>query len=322
MITSFQRFIESYFTEATLSATGTQGERHMHKYIKPFHGGKQKNTHTLATPFNNLKKGTPLTVLSSKVINDRHHTVVSAGGQKHTIPNTKINKPPHLAKNAGSAGLAAESKLINHLKKHNLMDKDVKGAGYNSKGVDFYIRHSKGHTFGGQEKNQVGGESKISLAAKFGAIGIQHDPAKGGWHISEKNRKAKPSLAAAIDKIKMGGRKLMDHLNQTFHPQKEKFQSIRTPRTSDLSALHGYTKDHGVDVLHVHSHGTFRAGMSQHKDRTGVGFPAPKGEGHYRIETRPGKGTQIEFRLNKLEKSHLDLMNKDHVPHIKKALGY
>ena len=322
MIIRFQQFIQKSLTEGTMSATGTQGLRHALKYVHPFHGGKQKNTHTLAIPHEGLKKGTPLTVLSSKLIGGRHHTVASAGGKKYTIPNTRINKPKGFVVNRGTAGLQAESKLINHLKKHELMDKSVKGAGYNSKGVDFYIRHSKGHTFGGQERNQIGGESKISLKAKFGAMGIMHDPAKGGWHIPDKNRQAKPNLAASIDKIKMNGKPLMQHLNENFHPQKERYQQIRTPKTNDLSSLHGYIRDHGVDVLHVHSHGTFRAGMSEHRDRTGVGFPAPKGEGHYRIETRPGKGTQVEFRLNSLEKSHLDLMNKEHIPHIKKSLGY
>jgi hypothetical protein len=84
-------------------------------------------------------------------------------------------------------------------------------------------------------------------------------------------------------------------------------------------------KDHGVDVLHIHTHGTYRGGDSEHKDHHGLGLPTPKGTGRMSASReRHGGQVHVVFRPHKpsFEKSSVDLMNDDHAKHLAKKLGH
>jgi len=313
--------------EATtaLTASGYKAERHTKKYILPFIG--QKNTHILKRDVSGLKAGSSVTIHSTKVIDGVHHAVISSNdGKKIQIPHSALEKPKSVLKNVGEAGFKKETELGNKLKAHGLMDAETPTAGSSTKYHDFHlISKRKNKKFTGIEKQQIGGESKISLKAKMGAISFHHTPEKG-WHIKDEIRKKKPKFAAAIENATVNGKPLLQHMNKHWgDPSKtDKLPNITTDGT-DLHPLHAYASDAGVDVLHVHSHGTFRVGSSEKRDRTGLNLPKPEGSGRFTIgPERAGGAVHGAFRplAKGFEKSSVDLMNDEHLKNIKKLLGH
>lgn len=221
-------------------------------------------------------------------------------------------------------GLDYEKKLITHLHKHGLMSKREKGAGASPVGHDFHLLNkTKGIAHPGKAYERATGESKVSTHAAFGQMSVHYDHDAGKWGIHPKIRALKPEFASAVDHATVGGKPLMDHVNQTMgRPSKiaKPKGDIYSDKT-DLSPVHAYLKDHHVDVLHVGTHGTFRAGD---RDATGVGFPKAKGEGSFRLRQKGSNPAikTIQFNVNKLEKSHINLENDEHLQHIKQVLGH
>jgi hypothetical protein len=310
--------------EAVIAATGYKAPRHAKTYVEPFIG--KKMTHTLARDVGDLKAGTKVSIHSSREEGGKYYATVSGNTKKKVeIPHSHMHKPESVVVRRGSAGFEAENKLADKLKTRGLMDRDVKTAG-STGGVDFHIIHKKrGIKYGGKESNQIGGESKISLRAKMGAIALSHTPDKG-WHVSQKSKIAKPNLAKAIESATVNKKPLLQHLNEHWgNPAGGKHLPNVTTDTSDLHPIHAYMKDHHADVLHIHTHGTFRGGMSEKRDRTGANLPLPKGTGRFTIgRERAGGTVNGAFRVHHagFEKSHVDLMNDEHLEKVAKKLGH
>lgn len=317
-------FIQFILTETAIKATGSQGDRHSGKYVKPFIG--QKDTHTLNRDVGGIKSGSKVTIHSTTVKDGKHFATVSSGnGKKVEVPHSHLEKPQSAVTRKGDAGFAKENELANHLKKHGLMDPSAATAG-STGGHDFHIisKHQN-KKFGGTEAGQLAGESKISLKAKMGAAAFAYHPQKG-WHVSERTKKAKPRFSAAVEKATVNGKPLLQHMNSHWgDPSKRDTLPQITTDSTDLHPLHAYAHDHGVDVLHVHTHGTYRVGMSEHKDRTGAGLQKPKGTGRFTIgRERAGGSVHGAFRVHEknFEKSNTDIMNPDHIKAIAKKLGH
>jgi hypothetical protein len=316
--------VSELLQETVIAATGYKAPRHTKTYIEPFIG--QKMTHMLARDVGELKAGSKVTVHSTKEVDGKHMATVSgSSGKKVEIPHSYMHKPESVVVRRGSAGFEAENKIADKLKNRGLMDKGTVTAG-STGGVDFHIiNKKKGIRYGGKESNQIGGESKISLKAKMGAIALSHTPEKG-WHVSEKSKKAKPHLAKAIEQSKVKGTPVLEHLNKHWgDPRGGKHLPNVSTDTSDLHPVHAYMKDHEADVLHIHTHGTFRGGMSEKRDRTGGGFPLPKGTGRFTIgRERAGGPVNAAFRVYSagFEHSHVDLMKDEHLEKVAKKLGH
>lgn len=309
--------------EAVIKAKGDDSDRQIEKYVKPFL--KKKNSHTLAKDVEGVKKGTKVTILTHKKKNDVHHVTITHPKLKKniTIAVSSLNKPQV----DDNKGVTYERGVIKKLKKHGLMDKKSEGAG-NTAGNDFHLLDSRGVKHKGRAVENHTGETKENLKAAFGQITIHHNKEKG-WHISDDAKKNRPKFAASLERSTITDdkgvkRKFLDHLNKHVGaPTKDNQSKNVYSDHTDLQPMHDYLHDHHVGILHIGSHGTYRAGKYQKKDGTGVNFPEAKGKGKFRARFRKNRpGMFIEFKPHELEKSHLDLMNDDHINHIKKKLGH
>lgn len=312
-----------FIAEAAIKANGPQGDRHAGKYITPYIG--QQDTHVTNRAIGDLPAGSKVSILSSAKKQDKHYATVTSGGMTHEIPHSYLEKPAGAIRRKGDAGFAKESEIADHLKKHGLMDPKAVTAG-STGGHDFHVISKKQNKkFGGTEADQIAGESKISLKAKMGAAAFQYHPEKG-WQVSDRTRKNKPAFTSSIERATVNGVPLLQHMNKHWgDPMKAaKLPNITTDNT-DLQPLHDYAHDHGVDLLHIHSHGTYRVGMSQNKDRMGAGLPLPKGTGRFTIgPERAGGAVHGAFRVHEknFEKSKMDIMNPEHTAMIAKRLGH
>jgi len=225
---------------------------------------------------------------------------------------------------AVNRGYTAERKLVRHLNKHGLMR--GRGAG-NSSETDFHLidkRSTPATRIKGKASNKIKSEHKSSISrAVFGQLTLTKHPQTGKWHISDAARTRRPEYAKHIEKatVTVNGRKknLLDHLNST-----NTSSDIHSDPT-DLKPAHAYMHDHGVDVAHIDSHGTYRAGHSHSEDRHGLGLPRMQGEGRFRVrqkvKTRPNS-KMVEFRITDLKKSKVDIGTDDGANTIKKRLGH
>lgn len=309
--------------EALMRGSGSQGERHVKKYITPYLN--KPDSHVLGRNAGPYKAGDSVTVHSHEEKEGSHFATISKnGGEKVKVNISGLHKPAGAAVQKNKAGFDKENELAEKLKHHGLMDKNTKTAG-STGGVDFHVINKKTSTkHMGSEAHSLGGESKISLKAKMGAIALSHTAEKG-WHVSERSAKAKPHFADAIHKATVDGKPLLQHLNKHWGaPSADKPLKNVTTDSTDLHPVHAYLKDHKVDILHIHTHGTFRGGLSEHKDRTGMGLPKPEGSGRFTVgRERAGGTVNAAFRVHAdFSKSHVDLMNDEHLAKIKKKIGH
>jgi hypothetical protein len=318
---NFKAFREK-LEEALMRGSGAQGARHVKKYITPYLN--KPDSHVLGRNAGPYKAGDSVTIHSHEEENGSHFATVSKnGGEKVKLNISGIHKPQGAAVQKNKAGFDKENELAEKLKQHGLMDKNTKTAG-STGGVDFHVINKKTSTKHlGSSAHTLGGESKISLKAKMGAIALSHTPEKG-WHVSERSAKAKPHFASSIEKATVNGKPLLNHLNEHWGaPTAEKHLKNVTTDATDLHPVHAYLSDHKVDILHIHTHGTFRGGLSEKKDRTGMGLPKPAGTGRFTVgRERAGGTVNAAFRVHSdFSKSHVDLMNDEHLTHIKKKIG-
>lgn len=322
MIKNFLEFLK----EATIKAKGDDSHRQVEKYITPFlPKGKlhKKNSHVLAKDVENIPKGSKITIKSHKIKDGIHHVAIEHPKLKKTIsiPVSHLVKPEV----DDNKGTTYERELIKRLKKKGIMDKKASGAG-NTAGNDFHLLDARGIKHKGKAVENHTGETKQSLQAAFGQITIHHTKEKG-WHVSDEARSKRPKFAKALENstVTINGKKkkFLDHLNTHVGAPTEKNIStnVYSDRT-DLQPIHDYLHDHDVGILHIGTHGTYRAGKYQHKDLSGVNFPEAKGEGLFRARFRKKRpGMFIEFKPKTMEKSHLDLANDKHIEHISRKLG-
>ena len=323
---SFKAFFNaiSVLSEATMKNTGSDAEKHAEKYITPYVG--QKGTHTLKTAHGDLEAGTKLTVHGYKVIDGKHHAVVSkvGGKTKHSVPFSKINKPTK----AKNRGFDFETGVVSKLNAHGLMHGG--GAGFTG-GNDFHLINKKTKKVhkGKMAETAYQGETKKDLSAAFGQASLTHTHERG-WHFSEKAEKRFPQYTAAIKAAKVTDangktKSLIKHINDTYGPPnraKKSSTNIYSDATGDLHPMHAYLADHHVDVLHVGSHGTFRAGLSAGKDRTGVGFPKASGNGRFRVRQKHANSLTVQFNVKNLDKSSMHIENDEDLKTVKKKLGH
>lgn len=225
---------------------------------------------------------------------------------------------------AVNRGFKAERRLVKHLNKHGLMR--GRGAG-NSSETDFHLidkRTTPATKIKGKAGNKIKSEHKSSVSrAVFGQLTLTRHPQTGKWHISDAARARRPEYARHIENatVTVNGRKkkLLDHLNSASS------SSDVHSDTTDLKPAQAYMNDHGVDVAHIDSHGTYRAGLSHSEDRHGLGLPKMQGEGRFRVrqkvKTRPNS-KMVEFRITNLKKSKVDIGTDDGANTIKKRLGH
>jgi len=83
-------------------------------------------------------------------------------------------------------------------------------------------------------------------------------------------------------------------------------------------------RDHHVDAVHIDTHGTYRAGMSEKTDRHKLGLPALKGEGRFRVRQKTDNANKrtVQFGITKLDKSPINIGTDEGAKNIAKTLGH
>lgn len=332
---SFSSFL---IEQVALKASGMSAARHTSQYITPYLPGGSKHSegsHEMASNHGDLKAGQKVTILGHEVKQDSkgkyvHHAIVQATGskQKHSIPTNKLFKPAASARK--NKGLEQEGQLSEHLNKHGLMRGG--GAGFTGDN-DFHLidkRGAKEKKIGGTEgaKGAIQGEHKSDIkSTAFGQITLSRHPETGHWHIDEKARSKRPEFAEHVEKatVTVNGKKksLLQHLNETEPAGTTNKSGFYSDHTS-ASPAHAYMRDHHVDVAHIDTHGTYRAGVSEKKDTHKLGLPVLNGEGRFRTRQKtdnPNKRT-VQFSLTKLDKSHTHIGTDEGAEKMKKVLGH
>lgn len=302
-----------------MTASGVEGDSHVEKFVKPFIG--RTDTHTTHREFRDpesrhvISSGSKITIHGHEVVNGKHHAIVSKSGssQKVRMPISNILKPT----NTANAGIEHEDTFAKHLNRHGLMT--GRGGG-SSERHDFHLENKNSGT-------KIHGETKSSLSAAFGQATLSHTSERG-WHFSDATKARFPHYTHAVENstVTRGGvrKSLIGHINDTFGaPNKIKKSSENVYSDhSNLHPAHAYLRDHDVDVLHVGTHGTFRAGHSAVKDRTSLGLPVASGGGRFRVRQKDRNGLTVQFNVSHLEKSPVDMSKSEHLSAIKRKLGH
>lgn len=330
------KLFKDFISEATIRASGQSAERHTKQYITPYlpgSAGHAPGTHTMASSHGGISAGEKVTIHGHHVDEGGvHHATVSVAGsnKKIQIPTNKLNKPT----TRSNKGFAQEGRLVTHLNKHGLM---TGGGAGSTAGNDFHLIDKRKPTqkkisgsAGTHSENETGlhGEHKSDIkSTAFGQITLSRHPETGKWHIYDKARAKRPEYAKHVENasITVNGKKknLLQHLNDTEpHGTTNKggFHSDHT----DLSPAHAYMRDHHVDTVHIDSHGTYRAGMSQHEDRHKLGLPGMEGEGRFRVRQKTDNANKrtVQFGITKLKKSNVNIGTDEGAKKIAKTLGH
>lgn len=300
--------------------SGPRAVGHSKRYVQPYIG--KKLTHTLARDHRGETVGTRVSIMSTETQKGKHFAMVKTKeGKKFKVPHNYLNAPKDAVVRQ-TAGFDKENEIVNKLKSRGLMRSDAVAAG-SKKGHDFHILNKKKSLFGGKEHDTIAGESKISLQAKMGEIALKHTPERG-WHVSTRSKVVKPHFAEALERATVNGKPLFDHLNKHWGAPgpRRKLPNVVTD-SSDLHPVHAYLKDNNVDIMHIHTHGTYRGGLSENEDRLGIGLPKPTGSGRFNIGVDRGTANAI-FRIHQdgFKKSNIDIMNDEHLDKIAKKLGH
>jgi hypothetical protein len=321
-----------YITEVAIKASGQSAERHTAQYITPYlpKGPKHaKGSHELVSNVGHLKAGDKVTIHGHSIEDGVHHATVSGSdGKKIKVPTNKLNKPTTRA----NRGFEQEGALASKLSKSGLMTGG--GAGFTG-GNDFHLidkRKKEAKKIRGTEGHpqQVAGEHKSDIkTTAFGQLTLTRHPKTGKWHISDEARARRPEYASHVERATVTGadgkkRSLIDHLNHTEGSVGTTNKSGFHSDDTDLSPAHAYLRDHHVDVLHVDSHGTFRAGASEKKDRHGLNLSPMQGSGRFRVrqKTDNANARTVQFSIKKLNKSDTHLGKDEDIEKMKKVLGH
>jgi hypothetical protein len=307
-----QRF-KSYISEATMAVSGFNAKRHAAVYVDPNRGKTLK----LASKHLHIPAGEHVTIHGHEVVDGKHHAVVSTPGDptKHRVSFSKLLKPE---RDRDNKGLSYENELVKHLVHHKAMSGS--GAGFTA-GNDFQLEKKSGE--------KIQGEAKQSTkTAAFGQASLSHTHEKG-WHFSDKTRKRFPEYVKHAEKATVTGpdgkkKNLIAHVNDTYGPPDREHKNTTNVHSdeTDLSPMHGYLKDHHVDVLHVGSHGTYRAGLSQHEDRHKLGLKPAEGSGRFRVRQKHPGTLTVQFNVKHLNQTDDDIHTVEGVNSIKRKLGH
>jgi hypothetical protein len=304
---------KAYIAEATMTVSGFIGQRHAQKYVEPNKGKTLK----LASKHADIPAGEHVTIHGHEVVNGKFHAIASASGEdkQHHIPFSKLLKP---ATDKENKGLSYENEFVQHLNKHGVMGGG--GAGFTG-GNDFHLAKKNGQAIQGEAKQST-------KTAAFGQATLSHTPEKG-WHFGEKAKKRFPEYTKHAEKATITGsdgkkKNLLDHINDTFGPpnRNERNSTNLHSDTTTLQPMHAYLRDHHVDVLHVGSHGTYRAGLSQREDRHKLGLKAAEGTGKFRVRQKHAGSLTIQFNVKHMEPAGHDIQKEDDLNKIKTKLGH
>lgn len=320
-----------------MRASGMSAERHVGQYITPYMPGGKKHaedSHVMAGDHGSLKSGQRVTILGHEVKQDSkgkdvHHAIVQPAGSKErqSVPINKLIKPEASARK--NKGFEKEGTLTTHLNGHGLMSGG--GAGFTDEN-DFHLldkRSGKTKKIGGTEgKGEIQGEHKSDIkSTAFGQLTLSRHPETGHWHIDDKARSNRPEFAKHVENatVTVNGKtkSLLQHLNDTEPPGTSNKGGFHSDSTTAAPA-HAYMRDHHVDVAHVDTHGTYRAGASEHSDVHKLGLPVMQGDGRFRTRQKtdnPNKRT-VQFSLTKLDKSHTNVGTDEGALKMKKILGH
>lgn len=316
---SFKTFI----SEVNLSG-GVDAERHAKQYIEPYIG--QTGTHTLDKSHGHIPANSTITVHGHGVDEKgkRFATVSSMENpeKKINVPFSKIKKP----KSQSNKGFDYETSVVNRLNQHGLMNGS--GAGFSGANDIHLINKKKNAVHEGTvEETPYQGETKKDLSAAFGQASLKYHPEKG-WHFNEKTKARFPEYTNAIENahITVDGKKksLMQHINDSYgapDPEKKSSTNVYSDE-SDLSPMHSYLRDHHVDILHIGSHGTYKAGHSEKDDRTGTELPTAQGKGRFRVRQKHRNSLTVQFNVKHLDKSPINLDTDEGIEHMKEKLGH
>lgn len=287
----------SFIIEKTATMTGKVGspraEYEMKKYLHP--ENLAKKTYTLDKPHKNIPAGTKLSLSKVSNVGGVYYAQTTHNGEDHHVPITKIQKPI----TTNNRGIEYEASFVKHLNDTKLSTS--KGAG-SGNGPDFDL-NSKSGTIRGEAKQH-------HTKAAFGQATLHHDPAKGGWHISDKTRKKYPEFARYIENAKVGDVPLLQHVNaHNGAPNPENSVADIHSNVTDLSPVHGVMHDKGIDVLHVGNRGTFRTGRSENDDHHKTGLDVPQGTSSFRVRRKDPfrKTLTVQINVHEMNKSRHDI---------------
>lgn len=330
---TFKQFISEesiVLTEATMKASGAEAERHVGKYLQP--GQMKTLKYKLAKDSGGGKAGEEVSVKKVEAVKTmdggtKYNAHIVHSGGKGVVPINHLHKP--ITKQ--NRGFEQEGLLAKRLSEHGLME--GAGAGFTG-GNDFHLIDKRGATTKkirgteGHSTKEIQGEHKSDIrTTAFGQLTLTRHPKTGKWHISDDARARRPEYAEHIEKasITVDGKKrsLIDHLNKT-EPAGTVNKSGFYSNDTDTSPAHAYMRDHHVDVIHIDSHGTYRAGNSELKDKHKLGLPVLHGEGRFRVrqKTENPNARTVQFSIRKLEKSNVHLGNDTDIQALKQKLGH
>lgn len=297
---------------AELKSFGYDAERHAKNYIDPF--VTEDNTHEINVSHEDLPAKTKVSVRGwYKDEAGKHFANCEFEGKRYDIPFSRITKPTK----KNNKGLSYETKIVQYLNGHGLMDGS--GAGCTDGNDIHLINKSK------QSVHQ--GEVKLNLKATFGQVSCNY--ANGyGWHFSDKAEMRFPKYVQACKEavvtIEGSPRPLMEHINAVFDPPNRDVQDPTNVYSDPvpLQPANRYLYDHHVEILHVGSHGTFRAGRAEEEDPTGIGLETPDGTGQFRARRKHPNSVTIQFIVRNMNKSKINLEDENDILKIKGALGH
>lgn len=268
-----------------LKASGAESERHVAKYIIPYIG---QYTHTLGKSHDDLLPGSKLMLLSVYKSDGKYVVTASAQNSniEYTIPISKILKP-YITENYG---LTYEQQFFTKLKSFGL----VNGTSAGCTGANDFIL-------------QVGdisyiGEVKKNLTASFAQMALVWDNNEG-WVIAG-GLDNHESLANDISKIDHEGYGLFDYMNKHRNPEKlicGGAKDVDIYIQSNLEPVKSYLDDHGIDILHIGTHGSYRVP---------VDF---EGHGVWRVRQKFANPLRrmVQFNIKEIKHSHWSLENDE-----------
>lgn len=291
-----------------------EGDRHFQNYILPFVGKGEPDTHTLGKKYLGLDIGTKLSVVAAEIVETpkgpQHHTKFKIGDSYYLIPNSYVEKPPHLVHNPGAEGFQQEKMLHSILVRYGLSDPSFNAAG-NVKGPDVpLVLYDKKYNI----------ESKNSLGAKFGEITLTYDD---GWAVSEKSYLRCPDIVDNFRTQTAHGIPILEYLNGFWgDPKKRDFLPHVLTDMTDHEPVYHYLKSIQASLLHIRDYGTYSVGH----DVTGMSIP--DAEEHLPVSfytvRRYGLGRRVTAYLSlyrpAVSPSSFDLLNEEHVQQLASRL--
>lgn len=216
--------------------------------------------------------------------------------------------------NEGKGGFDFEKKIVNHLKKHGLMDKSAEAAGASADAPDGHLN------IGGHQHSL---EIKKNKGAMMGQLELHHHPDRG-WHISERSKAKYPRTAAHVEKSGFLKKINSQWSKPSGNYEKDlKMGNVYHTEEGTAGIASHYHHDRDTPYMHIGGKGTFHL----HKDVAGIGSTKLTGNTQLRARMKArsrdktGKrkyGALIVMSLKEPNHSDLNIENPEHIKTIAK----